>query len=150
MKKRAPVPQPATASFPQERDVLLTAAEVASLLKISRTTVWRLANAGRLPDSVSIGSRRRWKRRDIEAMANAVFDTDSASRTTMPKASSSTSRLSRLAVDIDAAMLADAETIFTGIGIDTSTAVRMFLAAVVSEHGIPFQPRMATTKAAAG
>lgn len=46
---------------------LLTVAEVAAILAVSVRTVWRLNSGGQLPEAVSIGSSKRWRRDEIFA-----------------------------------------------------------------------------------
>lgn len=49
-------------------DRLITVDEVARLLSVDRSQVYRLRAAGRIPDSVRVGSRSvRWKRSEILA-----------------------------------------------------------------------------------
>jgi excisionase family DNA binding protein len=52
----------------QDRPIprLLSAVEVAELLTVSVSTVWRLRSQGVLPDAVRIGGSVRWRLRDIE------------------------------------------------------------------------------------
>ena len=45
---------------------LLTVAEVAALLKVSKITVWRQAKNGVFPAPVTIGGSKRWRPEDIE------------------------------------------------------------------------------------
>jgi excisionase family DNA binding protein len=52
----------------QEKSIeslLLTPRDVASMLGVSLTTVWRLKAIGQLPRTVHIGKSQRWKRSDI-------------------------------------------------------------------------------------
>lgn len=46
--------------------VLLTAADVASLLKVSKRTLWRMQSAGRLPSPIRIGGIVRWRLVEVE------------------------------------------------------------------------------------
>jgi excisionase family DNA binding protein len=46
-------------------DKLLTVAEVASLLKLGNSTVWRLAKRGSLPRPVKIGGASRWNESEV-------------------------------------------------------------------------------------
>lgn len=46
---------------------LLTDAEIATLIKVSRRQVWKLLAMGRLPEPIRIGRSVRWKKTDIEA-----------------------------------------------------------------------------------
>ncbi len=45
--------------------LLLKDEEVASLLGISRRSVWRLVSSGRLPEPVRLGGSVRWRYQDI-------------------------------------------------------------------------------------
>jgi excisionase family DNA binding protein len=46
---------------------LLDVGQVADLLSIGRTKVFQLDSAGRLPDSIRLGTRvRRWRRQEVE------------------------------------------------------------------------------------
>ena len=45
---------------------LLNVKELASKLRLSVRTVWRLNSAGHLPKTVSVGTNIRWKLSDIE------------------------------------------------------------------------------------
>lgn len=51
----------------KETDIneLLTVTEVASLLKISKRTVWRLVSANDLPPPVRFGGNVRWQKKVI-------------------------------------------------------------------------------------
>lgn len=51
-----------------QENALLTAPQVAEILNIGLSTVWRLAREGKLPDTVKIGGSTRWRRSDIEAL----------------------------------------------------------------------------------
>lgn len=44
---------------------LLTAKEVAGLLKVSMRTIWRLKSAGRLPQSIDLGGSVRWSALEV-------------------------------------------------------------------------------------
>jgi excisionase family DNA binding protein len=46
---------------------LIDVEQVASLLRCSPRTVYRLSNAGRMPAPVRLGSLVRWRRGDVEA-----------------------------------------------------------------------------------
>jgi len=46
---------------------LLTINEVAELLRVHRATVWRFVKDGKLPQPITLGTRRRFKATDIEA-----------------------------------------------------------------------------------
>lgn len=52
-----------------ESDRLLTVAEVAAMLTISKREVWRRADSGELPRPIRLGARtRRWPQDEIEAV----------------------------------------------------------------------------------
>lgn len=46
--------------------LLLTAAAVAKRLGVSKATVWRLRDSGRLPQPVKVGSLTRWRAAELE------------------------------------------------------------------------------------
>lgn len=46
--------------------LLLTAREVARMLRISRSHLWRMNKAGMLPDCIRLGTAVRWRRKEIE------------------------------------------------------------------------------------
>jgi excisionase family DNA binding protein len=48
------------------RPLLLSASSLATMLQVSKRTLWRLHSAGRLPHPVRIGSSVRWKLHDVE------------------------------------------------------------------------------------
>ena len=50
-----------------EGRLLLSAAELARLLGVSRSTVWTWHSSGKIPLPVRIGGTTRWRRREIEA-----------------------------------------------------------------------------------
>ena len=51
-----------------ELDQMLTDKEVANALKLSRSSVWRLAKAGKLPKPVKVGmNAARWKQSELKA-----------------------------------------------------------------------------------
>ena len=52
---------PHAADAPQ----LIEATEVAKMLGISPRTIWRLKDAGKVPNPISIGSMVRWRREEI-------------------------------------------------------------------------------------
>ena len=54
-----------------EHGGLMTAEEVAALLKVAVRSVWRYRSAGQLPRSVKIGSSVRWKTKEILAWIDA-------------------------------------------------------------------------------
>ncbi|WP_337173579.1 helix-turn-helix domain-containing protein [Paludisphaera sp.] len=45
--------------------LLISAAELASLLGISERTLWRLLSAGRLPQPLRLGRNTRWRSDEI-------------------------------------------------------------------------------------
>jgi len=49
--------------------------------------------------------------------------------------------MATIQVRIDDNMKADADSLFSTLGLDTSTAVRMFIAAALENDGIPFAVR---------
>ena len=48
--------------------ILLTAGEVAKMLSIGKSSVWRHVKNGDLPEPVRIGGATRWRLRDIKAL----------------------------------------------------------------------------------
>jgi excisionase family DNA binding protein len=46
-------------------DNFLTVAEVAALLKLGNSTVWRLVKRGSLPSPVKIGGATRWNESEV-------------------------------------------------------------------------------------
>ncbi len=44
---------------------LLTLADVASLMRCSRRSVARLADAGKMPHGLKVGGMRRWRRAEL-------------------------------------------------------------------------------------
>ena len=46
--------------------------------------------------------------------------------------------MATIQVRVDDSMKAEADSLFSALGLDTSTAVRMFLAAALYNNGIPF------------
>ncbi len=50
---------------PRVEPLLVNASEVASMLSISKTTLWRLRASGRLPKPVRIGGSIRWRTTEI-------------------------------------------------------------------------------------
>jgi prophage regulatory protein len=52
---------------------MLTDKEVAGVLKLSRSSVWRLARAGKLPKPVKVGlNAARWKKSELKAFMEAA------------------------------------------------------------------------------
>ena len=61
-------------------DELLTADEVAGLLKSSRRTVDRLASTGEIPPGRLVGGMRRWSRRGLARFIEALGEAAEAER----------------------------------------------------------------------
>ena len=51
--------------------LLITAAELAGLLNLSKRTLWRLRSAGALPKPVKLGNSVRWVRDEIKIWIEA-------------------------------------------------------------------------------
>ncbi len=52
---------------------MLTDKEVANVLKISRSSVWRLAKLGKLPKPVKVGlNAARWKKSELKTWIDAA------------------------------------------------------------------------------
>jgi len=51
--------------------LLLTVRELAAALAIGVRTLWRYDAAGKIPQGVSFGHVKRWRRREIEAWLEA-------------------------------------------------------------------------------
>ena len=49
--------------------------------------------------------------------------------------------MATIQISVDDAMKAAADSLFASLGLDTSTAVRMFIAAALNTRGIPFSVR---------
>ena len=47
-------------------DTLLTAEDLAQMLKVSERTLWRLLSAGRVPNPVRIGGSTRWRLVEVQ------------------------------------------------------------------------------------
>ena len=47
-------------------DRLIPVGDVAAMLGVSRRTVWRLADAGKLPPPLRIGGSLRWRLADVQ------------------------------------------------------------------------------------
>lgn len=58
---------PAAPAVEVERPMLLDRGQVAKLLGVSVTTLWRLRQDRAIPEPIAIGSMERWRRDDIEA-----------------------------------------------------------------------------------
>lgn len=50
---------------------LLSAADVAALLNVSRKCVYSLVHSGRLPAPVQVGNRSRWRQADVQAILDS-------------------------------------------------------------------------------
>lgn len=46
---------------------MIDVTEVATILKVSKRTVWRLVSSGELPQPIRFGRNVRWKLEDVEA-----------------------------------------------------------------------------------
>jgi excisionase family DNA binding protein len=51
--------------YPPVEPLLVNASEVARMLSVSKTTLWRLRASGRLPRPVRIGGSIRWRIAEI-------------------------------------------------------------------------------------
>jgi predicted DNA-binding transcriptional regulator AlpA len=49
-----------------ESIALITAADVAAMLKVSVRTLWRLRSAGQIPEPVRLGGAVRWRLDEIK------------------------------------------------------------------------------------
>lgn len=47
---------------------LLRVSDVAKILSVGVSSVWRLARNGQLPAPIRVGGSTRWRRTDIEAL----------------------------------------------------------------------------------
>lgn len=65
--------------------ILLTDKQVASRFGVARSSIWRWAKQGVLPEPIEVGGRTRW----VEAEINAVIERAKAAR---PKAAPATKR----------------------------------------------------------
>jgi excisionase family DNA binding protein len=54
-------------SLEEAERLLLSAAEVSSVLGVSSRTVWRLLSTGKLPEPVRIGGSVRWRADEIRS-----------------------------------------------------------------------------------
>ena len=50
--------------------------------------------------------------------------------------------MATIQVRLDDGMKAEADSLFSSLGLDTSTAVRIFIAAAIEHNGIPFDVRL--------
>ena len=70
-----------TVGADQMRSELLDVGAVAGLISCSKRTVYRLADADRMPRPLKVGSLVRWRRADITAwIANGCRDLRAAQR----------------------------------------------------------------------
>lgn len=67
---------PTSESLPQR---MIDAGEVATILKVSTRTVWRLVSADELPQPIRFGGNVRWQLADIEAWIEAQANAARAS-----------------------------------------------------------------------
>lgn len=51
---------------------LLRVGDVAEILDLGVTTIWRQVRKGNLPAPIKIGDATRWRRSDIEALLHPV------------------------------------------------------------------------------
>lgn len=51
---------------------LLTVSDVAEVLGLGVSTIWRQVKLGNIPDSVHIGGSTRWRKADIEELVRAL------------------------------------------------------------------------------
>ncbi len=58
-------------------DDILTVEEIADYLKVSRTTIWRWCNDGKL-DAFKVGRGWRVRRRDLERFMSSALETSDA------------------------------------------------------------------------
>lgn len=55
------------------KDELITQAQLAAMLGLSKVTIWRMLKRGELPKMVTISSRsKRWIREDINAYLQSL------------------------------------------------------------------------------
>ncbi|MCT8159997.1 helix-turn-helix transcriptional regulator [Pseudoruegeria sp. SHC-113] len=55
----------------KQSEELLLAKEVADMLRIGVSTIYRLMHLDQFPKPIKIGGSARWRRADIEAMLSA-------------------------------------------------------------------------------
>lgn len=60
--------------------ILVTADDVAAMLKISTRTLWRLRSTGKLPQPIRLGGSVRWRASDIDAWIAAGCPTEKTPR----------------------------------------------------------------------
>jgi len=60
-----------TNSHSHDAVFLLSVKDLAKCLSVSKRTIWRLDSAGRIPQAVTIGGSKRWRREEIEAWCSA-------------------------------------------------------------------------------
>ncbi len=54
-----------------DRFTLLSAQDLAGMMRVSTRTVWRLLSGGKLPQPIRIGGSVRWRRPDVEDWVRA-------------------------------------------------------------------------------
>ena len=54
--------------------------------------------------------------------------------------------MATIQIRIDDNMKAEADSLFSALGLDTSTAVRMFIASALEHNGLPFAVRRSSTR----
>jgi len=60
-----------TSSGTEDRKLLLGAAELGSLLGVSKSTIWAWHSAGKVPQPVRIGGTTRWREDEIRQWVDA-------------------------------------------------------------------------------
>lgn len=50
--------------------LLITAAELADMMRISLRSLWRMRNSGHLPQPIRLGGVVRWRTNEVEAWIN--------------------------------------------------------------------------------
>jgi predicted DNA-binding transcriptional regulator AlpA len=69
---RAPPPAHSNGTTPMTAEILLSAAEVAKILSVTKRQVWKMAAARQIPPPIKVGSLTRWRLSEIEScIANA-------------------------------------------------------------------------------
>lgn len=65
---------------PSDDPLLMTARELATLLRVSTRTLWRLRSAGALPQPVRFGGTVRWRHDEVRAWIAAKCPTVNGAR----------------------------------------------------------------------
>lgn len=60
-----------TTDEPDNRPRLITADELAAILRMSKRSVWRLVGTGEIPEPLHVGGSTRWNLAEIEAWLDA-------------------------------------------------------------------------------